>query len=80
MPKNCVLFELQAKGKSNYKEPLAANTAQPNVERSTKAKGWSAPLICRQSFWLPFFGHTLLSTSFKLASTNTGFLHLVWNL
>lgn len=31
---------------------------QPNVERSTKAKGWSAPLICRQSFWLPFCCHT----------------------
>jgi hypothetical protein len=80
MPKNCVLFELQAKDKSNYKEPLAANTASTKCGEKHQSKGVVCTTNMQTELLASFFCHTLLSTSFKLASTNTGFLHLVWNL
>jgi hypothetical protein len=81
MPKNCVLFELQAKGKPNYKEPHAANTASAKCGEKHQSEG----VVCTTNMQtellaLFFLSHFLLNTSFKLASTNTGFLHLVWNL
>jgi hypothetical protein len=66
MPKNCVLFELQAKGKPNYKEPHAANTASAKCGEKHQSEG----VVCTTnmqtkllaSFFLSLFVKHIIQT------------------